>query len=200
MLGCTNHCRCISSSADYLPCRLPPTASFAPCVTGKRLWNSRYNAARNFLNYQMARHSVRHSKEEPTTWLPKLFLLDIDGVFDLELFGPLFQHTTLTVLQRCGSQIPRLFRGAQYRKKPTTCEKLLPNRFTSWRRAEYGSAFFDAIQNIDLPLIERGGAPSAAPVSYPARRYAGRLRKSRLSVVGPHLPLQRRRHGRAERG
>ncbi len=118
-------------------------------------WNSRYNAARNFLNYQMARHSVRHSKEEPTTWLPKLFLLDIDGVFDSELFGPLFQHTTpdglaaLRLLKSHGYSVV-LNTGRSLQHVRNYCQIYsLPGGI-----AEYGSAFFDAIQNIDLPLID----------------------------------------------
>jgi hydroxymethylpyrimidine pyrophosphatase-like HAD family hydrolase len=119
-------------------------------------WNRRYNTARNFLTFQMSRFSAsRLGGSSPAKWTPRLFFLDVDGVFDSEYFGPLFQHTTpsgllaLSILRSHGYSVV-LNTGRSIEHVRSYCRSYgLPGGI-----AEYGSVFVDNIRNIELPLID----------------------------------------------
>jgi len=120
-------------------------------------WNISYNRARDFLNVQMARHCALSSpwRQTPPCWSSRLFFLDLDGVFDAEYLGPLFQHTTpsgvqaLALLVASGySVVLNTGRSVEHVKR--YCEIYsLPGGV-----AEYGSVFFDAVENSEVPLVD----------------------------------------------
>jgi hypothetical protein len=122
-------------------------------------WNRRYNAARKFLTFQMSVHSARGLRGPPATkWTKHLFFLDLDGVFDSELFGPLFQHTTpsgvhaLNLLKSNGYSVV-LNTGRSVEHVRSYCRTyMLPGGI-----AEYGSVFVDAVRNVELPMIDDEG-------------------------------------------
>jgi hypothetical protein len=121
--------------------------------------NRRYNAARKYLTFQMSLHSARGLRGSPATkWTKHLFFLDLDGVFDSELFGPLFQHTTpsgvhaLNLLKSNGYSVV-LNTGRSVEHVRSYCRTyMLPGGI-----AEYGSVFVDAVRNVELPMIDDEG-------------------------------------------
>jgi trehalose-6-phosphatase len=122
-------------------------------------WNRRYNTARKYLTFQMSLHSARGLRGSPATkWTKNLFFLDLDGVFDSELFGPLFQHTTpsgvdaLNLLKSNGYSVV-LNTGRSVEHVRGYCRTyMLPGGV-----AEYGSVFVDAVRNVELPMIDDEG-------------------------------------------
>lgn len=122
-------------------------------------WNRRYNAARKYLTFQMSRHSARGlPRSAATKWTKHLFFLDIDGVLDSELFGPLFQHTTpsgvhaLNLLESNGYSVV-LNTGRSVEHVRSYCGTYM----LAGGVAEYGSVFVDAVRNVELPLIDDEG-------------------------------------------
>jgi hydroxymethylpyrimidine pyrophosphatase-like HAD family hydrolase len=119
-------------------------------------WNRRYNAARKYLTFQMSLHSARGLRGSlGKKWTKHLFFLDIDGVFDSELFGPLFQHTTpsgvhaLNLLKSNGYSVV-LNTGRSVEHVRNYCRTyMLPGGV-----AEYGSVFVDAVRNVELLMID----------------------------------------------
>ena len=119
-------------------------------------WNRRYNAARKYLTFQMSLHSARGLRGSlAKKWTKHLFFLDIDGVFDSELFGPLFQHTTpsgvhaLNLLKSNGYSVV-LNTGRSVEHVRNYCRTyMLPGGV-----AEYGSVFVDAVRNVELLMID----------------------------------------------
>lgn len=119
-------------------------------------WNRRYNTARNYLTFQISRFSASHLEpSSPTRWTQRLFFLDVDGVFDSENFGPLFQHTTpsgllaLRILKSHGYSVV-LNTGRSVEHVRTYCRTYrLPGGV-----AEYGSVFVDCVQNTELPMVD----------------------------------------------
>ncbi|MBV8457597.1 MAG: HAD hydrolase family protein, partial [Acetobacteraceae bacterium] len=137
-------------TAAYCITRVPSRAT-------QEEWNRRYNQARDFLNIHMARHCVATLgyRTTPPRWAPRLFFLDLDGVFDAELFSPLFQHTTpsgllaLSMLQAGGYSVI-LNTGRSVRQVKRYCEIYS----ISGGLAEYGSVFIDAVAGVELPLVD----------------------------------------------
>jgi adenine/guanine phosphoribosyltransferase-like PRPP-binding protein/trehalose-6-phosphatase len=125
----------------------------------KDYWNRRYNAARNYLTFQMSLHSARGLRgSSAKKWTKHLFFLDIDGVFDSELFGPLFQHTTpsgvhaLNLLKSNGYSVV-LNTGRSVEHVRSYCRTYV----LAGGVAEYGSVFVDAVRNVELPMIDDQG-------------------------------------------
>lgn len=117
-------------------------------------WNRRFQSARDFLVFQMNRFSsgLMQPPQNPT-WSKFLLMLDLDGVFDCELLG--FPHTTwsglqaLTRLQSHGYSVI-LNAGRSIRHVRNYCESFgIPGGI-----AEYGSVFFDAVRQCEIPLID----------------------------------------------
>jgi trehalose-6-phosphatase len=122
-------------------------------------WNRRYNAGRKYLTFQMSLHSARGLRASSATkWTKHLFFLDIDGVFDSELFGPLFQHTTpsgvqaLNLLKSNGYSVV-LNTGRSVEHVRSYCRTYM----LAGGVAEYGSIFVDAVRNVELPMIDDEG-------------------------------------------
>lgn len=129
----------------------------APSRGKQEAWNRSYSRARDFLNFALARHSVSSLgyRPPPPQWSSRLFFLDLDGVFDAELFSPLFQHTTpsalaaLSLLQAAGHSVV-LNTGRSVEHVKRYCQIYgLPAGV-----AEYGSVFFDAVAQTELPLVD----------------------------------------------
>jgi hydroxymethylpyrimidine pyrophosphatase-like HAD family hydrolase len=127
-------------------------------------WNSRYNAARKYLTFQMSRHSAKALRgSSAPKWTEHLFFLDIDGVFDSELFGPLFQHTTpsgvlaLNTLKLHGYSVV-LNTGRSVEQVRSYCRTYM----LAGGVAEYGSVFVDAVRNVELPMVDDEGQTQLA--------------------------------------
>ncbi len=118
--------------------------------------NRRYNAARDFLVFQMSRHCAESFGPGPRTgWSKRLFFLDLDGVFDFEFFGPFFQHTTpsglsaLRLLKAHGYAVV-INSGRSVKHIRDYCRNYaLPGGI-----GEYGSIFVDAVRQREEPLVD----------------------------------------------
>jgi hydroxymethylpyrimidine pyrophosphatase-like HAD family hydrolase len=121
-------------------------------------WNQLYNRARDFLNIQMAQHCASRFCQGvgPATWSTKLFFLDLDGILDAELLSPLFQHTTaagieaISLLKAGGFSIVLNTARSVEQVKQYCKIYSLPGGI-----AEYGSVFFDAVNDKEVPLVDR---------------------------------------------
>lgn len=117
--------------------------------------NEGYLWARNFLIYQMNQFCASAIDcQHPTERSKRLFILDMDGVFDTEILG--FPHTTysgltaLRLLQLHGfSIILNSGRSIEHVKNYCLTYGL------SGGIAEYGSVFWDAMNKRELPLIDK---------------------------------------------
>jgi hydroxymethylpyrimidine pyrophosphatase-like HAD family hydrolase len=117
-------------------------------------WHRRYLAARNFLVHQMACFcAAQLPKSRPVQWSKRLFFLDLDGVFDSEVFG--FPQTTISGLTALAllhshrfSAVLNTARGVEDVRQ--YCQSYhLPGGI-----AELGSVFLDAVRQREVPLIE----------------------------------------------
>jgi len=117
-------------------------------------WHRRYLAARNFLVHEMARFcGAQLPKSRSLQWTKRLFFLDLDGVFDSEVFG--FPQTTISGLTALAllrlhhfSVVPNTARGVEDIRQ--YCRSYhLPGGI-----AELGSVFLDAVGLREIPLIE----------------------------------------------
>ncbi|HEV8713329.1 MAG TPA: HAD hydrolase family protein [Candidatus Binatia bacterium] len=117
-------------------------------------WHLLYLSARRFLISHMSRYCAgRTAKAQQARWSTRLFFLDLDGVFDRELFG--FPHTTvsglaaLALLQSRGfSVVPNTGRSVEHVRH--YCQVYtLPGGL-----AEHGSVFVDAVRQRELALID----------------------------------------------
>lgn len=120
----------------------------------KEEWNQRYLWARDFLVYHTNQFCINGIMEpHDARWSKRIFFLDLDGVFDTEIFG--FPHTTLS-----GIEALRLLQSQDFsivlntgRSVEHVCNYCqtygLPGGL-----AEFGSVFFDAVQKRELPLID----------------------------------------------
>jgi hydroxymethylpyrimidine pyrophosphatase-like HAD family hydrolase len=113
----------------------------------------RYLAAWNFLIYCMNRFCFSlMPKFREVLWTGRLFFMDVDGVFNSEVFG--FPHTTisgieaLNLLHRHGYSVV-LNTGRSVEHVRNYCRNfLLPGGV-----GEYGCFFFDAVRNREIPLV-----------------------------------------------
>jgi hydroxymethylpyrimidine pyrophosphatase-like HAD family hydrolase len=120
--------------------------------------NERRTRARNFLVYSMSEFCAQLVRQPaPRTWSPLLFFLDIDGVFDQDLLG--FPHATWRALQaitllRAYDFSMVLHTGRGVHDVRNYCEAYeFPGGI-----AEFGSVFFDAIHDREIPLTGGLGA------------------------------------------
>ncbi len=118
--------------------------------------NQRYLKSRNFLIYKMNQFCSRILKTEMIpVFKRKLFFLDLDGVFDNEIFG--FPHTTLSglasiALLKANSYSIILNTGRSIEHVQNYCSTY---KFEGGI-AEYGSVICDNIAMKELPLIDEG--------------------------------------------
>ncbi len=119
-------------------------------------WNERYNTARDFLTFAINRYSARRlGPMPPAAWSKRLFFLDLDGVFDVESFGPYFPHTTETGLRALGLLKAHGYAvvfntGRSIRHVRDYCRSYA----SPGGIAEYGSVFWDAVGQREIPLID----------------------------------------------
>jgi len=121
----------------------------------RELCNLRYNRARDAMTFRMNRlFAARLGATVAPKWAHRLFCLDLDGVFDAELFGPYFPHTTPS-----GLHALRLLKARGYSVLLNTGRSL--EHVRDYCRAyglpgglgEYGSVFHDATRGSDISLI-----------------------------------------------
>ena len=119
----------------------------------KKKANSRYLKSWDFLNHTMSSFCSGIIKQNNSLARNKLFFMDIDGVFDTEIFG--FPHTTISGL----SGIAKLENDGY---------DIIPNSGRSIENiqsycslynfsggvAEYGSVIWDNLKKIEIPLIK----------------------------------------------
>jgi hydroxymethylpyrimidine pyrophosphatase-like HAD family hydrolase/adenine/guanine phosphoribosyltransferase-like PRPP-binding protein len=118
------------------------------------IWNGRYFDALNFLTYQMNRYNAaRLCVSPPAAWTRRLIFVDLDGVVDWDRLG--FPHTTpsgllaLHTLKAGGYSIV-LNTGRSIGHVRNYCRAYdLPGGV-----GEYGSVFFDAVGEAEIPLID----------------------------------------------
>jgi hydroxymethylpyrimidine pyrophosphatase-like HAD family hydrolase/orotate phosphoribosyltransferase len=117
-------------------------------------WNQRYLLARDFLVYHTNQFCINGMvKPHNARWSKHLFFLDLDGVFDTEIFG--FPHTTLSGIEALRLLQSHAFSivlntGRSVEHVYNYCQTYgIPGGL-----AEYGSVFFDAVQKRELPLID----------------------------------------------
>ncbi len=125
-------------------------------------WHRRFYKARNFLVHEMNRFNgslLPHAA--PSEWTGPLFVTDLDGVFDTEIFG--FPHTTtsglvaLAALQSHGySVIVNTARGITDVLQYCSAYRL-PGGI-----AESGAIFVDAVNQKQISLIEPQAAQQLA--------------------------------------
>jgi hypothetical protein len=120
--------------------------------------NERRTRARNFLVYSMNEFCAQLVRQPaPRTWSPLLFFLDIDGVFDQDLLG--FPHATWRALRairllRAYDFSVVLHTGRGVHDVRNYCEAYdFPGGI-----AEFGSVFFDAVHDREIPLTGGPGA------------------------------------------
>jgi trehalose-6-phosphatase len=119
-------------------------------------WNRLYNSSRDFLTFQMNRYCAGLiSEARAASWSDKLFLLDLDGVFDwTEAFGQ-FPQTTPN-----GVMALRLLQSHGYAVVPNTARSIAHVRDYCHSYgmpggiAEYGCVFVDAVAGHDVSLID----------------------------------------------
>jgi len=124
-------------------------------------WNLNYLKARNFLTHQMHKFCSNLTiKPLRTEWHKNLLFLDLDGVFDRELYNlPSFPHTTISGLKALVtlqshefSVVPNTGRSVEHVRK--YCQTYgLPGGI-----AEYGSVFLDAVGQYETSLINAKAA------------------------------------------
>ncbi len=125
--------------------------------------NERRTRARNFLVYSMSEFCAQFVRQpmQSLSWTQLLFFLDIDGVFDQELLG--FPHATRRALEaiallRAYDFTIVLNTGRGINDVRQYCEAYdFPGGV-----AEFGSVFFDAIRQREIPLIGGAGAEELA--------------------------------------
>ena len=139
--------------------------------------NLNFLAARNFLTYQMNRHhAARIDVQKDLSWSQRLFFMDLDGVFDVQLLG-FFPHTTanglkaLRLLQTQGySVVPNTDRSVEHVRN--YCETYgLPGGI-----AEHGSIFVDRVAGREQLLLGKE-----------AQQELGRCRSLLEKMPGVHL-------------
>jgi hydroxymethylpyrimidine pyrophosphatase-like HAD family hydrolase/adenine/guanine phosphoribosyltransferase-like PRPP-binding protein len=115
--------------------------------------NRRYNRARDFATFHLARYCGRGLGVMPIRWTRRLFFMDLDGVFDWSFFG--FPHTTAS-----GLRALRLLRRAGFSVILNTARNLAHVReyCDAYRLpggiAELGSVFWDALEQRSVPLVD----------------------------------------------
>lgn len=117
-------------------------------------WHERFYLARNFLVYEMNRFGASLlGAAPPAHWTGRLFFMDLDGVFDSNVFG--FPQTTtsgllaLATLRRHGfSVIPDTARSVKDVRQYTEAYGL-PGGI-----AELGCMFVDAVRRREISLVE----------------------------------------------
>jgi len=115
--------------------------------------NTRYLSARDFLIYTMSVFYSRRISVMKPEWLTSLFFLDLDGAFDNEVLG--FPHTTPS-----GMYAISLLQSQDYSVVLNTgrCVEHVRNYCRAYGFpggiGEYGSVFFDAVENKEIPLID----------------------------------------------
>ena len=121
-------------------------------------WNRRYLIARRFLTSQLSRFSAtRIPTPVAVAWSRRVFFLDLDGVFDCEVFG--FPHTTpsglaaLDLLRTQGFSVV-LNTGRSVEEVHSYCRDYgLPGGL-----GEVGSVFVDAVAQREMALIDAAAA------------------------------------------
>jgi len=119
--------------------------------------NRRYNAARDFATFHLARHCGRTLGAMPTEWTRRLLFMDLDGVFDWSFFG--FPHTTWS-----GVEALRRLRSAGFSVVLNTARSLahVQEYCDAYRLpggiAELGSVFWDAIRGQSILLTDAEAA------------------------------------------
>jgi hydroxymethylpyrimidine pyrophosphatase-like HAD family hydrolase len=142
-------------AAYFLQRPLPPENHLAA--------NRSYLAARNFLTYQLNRHhAARIPAPALPAWTASVFLLDLDGVFDVQKLG-FFPHTTIS-----GLRAIRSLQGHGFSVLPSTGRSVehvldycrsygLPGAI-----AEYGCVFVDNIAGREQILVSEEQARQLA--------------------------------------
>ncbi len=120
--------------------------------------NLRYLRARNFLIYEMNRFLGSRLRNSPAPkWFPRLFFLDLDGVFDVELLG--FPHTTPSgLLSFALLQANEVSIVLNTGRSVTHVWNYCKNYGLPGGLAEFGSVFVDAVRRQELPLIDAEAA------------------------------------------
>lgn len=133
-------------------------AARAPNPPVRRTWNTRLVGARTFLTVHLHRQcAALIPNRDPARWSPRLFFLDLDGVFDSQRLP--FPHTTAH-----GLEAVRLLRDAGFGIVLNSGRSVAHIRQYCQAYgfpggiAEYGSVFVDAVRGRELPLIDADAA------------------------------------------
>jgi len=122
----------------------------------------RYHAARNFLVYGVMDFCAEWMGCRPATaWSKALFFMDLDGVFDRELFG--FAHTSINGLRAVALLKANNFSVVLNTGRSIEDVRQYCNSYGfEGGIGEYGSVFFDAVKNRESPLIDDTAAQELA--------------------------------------
>ncbi len=118
----------------------------------RKYWNERYLQAWNFAAFHLARYCGSRFERQSVEWTPRLFFLDLDGVFDWNFLG--FPHTTQDGI--CALQ---LLKRSRFSVVPNTTRSIL--HVLEYCQAynlpggvaECGSVFWDAVSGREISLI-----------------------------------------------
>ncbi|MDE3056859.1 MAG: HAD hydrolase family protein [Bacteroidota bacterium] len=128
-----------------------------PVHQSSTMSNKRSIYARMFLANTVHRFAASlYRYASSNEWTKKLFFLDVDGVYDIEVLR--FPHTTLSGVQAIAclrantwSIVLNTGRSIHHVKSYCTTDGFQGGI------GEYGSVFFDAVQNREIPLIDNDG-------------------------------------------